>query len=332
MVEIGYFLSSEEHDPKTLTRQAQMAADVGIGSVAISDHFHPWLDDQGHSPFVWSVIGSIAATTPLSVTTMVTCPTMRIHPAIIAQAAATSAVALDGRFELGVGTGEYLNEHIYGDPWPLADERLEMLVESIDVMRQLWSGREIIYRGDYFTVENARIYTLPATPPKILMSAFGPRATDIAAEVADGFISTKPAKELLDRYRSKGGRGPAVSTMKICWGPDADDCAKRAHHLWRSSGVPGELTQDLRSPALFEQASQLVTVESMAEKIPCGPSLEPIVNAFKEHIDNDFDRVYINQIGDNHEEFFRFFSRELLPALAELGAAPDSDASRPAGE
>jgi G6PDH family F420-dependent oxidoreductase len=164
------------------------------------------------------------------------------------------------------------------------------------------------------------------------MSAFGPRATDVAGNVADGFISTHPDKELLDRYRSKGGRGPAVSTLKICWGPDREECAKRAHHLWRSSGVPGELTQELRSPALFEQASQLVTVESIAEKIPCGPSLEGIVNAFKEHIDNGFDRVYINQIGDNQEEFFAFFSRELMPALAELGAAPDSDASRPAGE
>jgi len=331
MAEIGYFLSSEEHDPKSLTRQAQMAADMGIGSVAISDHFHPWLDDQGQSPFVWSVIGSIAATTPLSVMTMVTCPTMRIHPVIIAQATATSAAMLDGRFELGVGTGEYLNEHLYGDPWPLADERLDMLVESIDVMREMWSGREVVYRGDYYTVENARIYTLPESPPKILMSAFGPRATDVASKVADGFISTKAADDLLGRYRSNGGRGPAVSSLKICWGRDREECAKLVHHLWRSSGVPGELSQDLRTPALFEQASQLVTVDAMAEKVPCGPDVEQIVNAFKEHIDAGFDRVYINQMGYNQDEFFPFFSRELLPALAELGSAPDSDASRDAG-
>src|SRR3954465_10657988 len=158
MVEIGYFLSSEGHDPKPLTRQAQPAADAGIGSVAISDHFHPWLDDQGQSPFVWSVIGSIAATTPLSVITMVTCPTMRIHPVIIAQAAATSAVLLDGRFELGVGTGENLNEHILGDRWPAADVRLEMLEEAIEVMRALWTGDEVSHRGTYYEVEDARIY------------------------------------------------------------------------------------------------------------------------------------------------------------------------------
>jgi G6PDH family F420-dependent oxidoreductase len=332
MVEIGYFLSSEEHDPKSLTRQAQQAADIGIGSVAISDHFHPWLDDQGQSPFVWSVIGSIAATTPLSVVTMVTCPTMRIHPGIIAQAAATSAALLDGRFELGVGTGENLNEHIFGDAWPLADERLEMLVEAIDVMRELWSGKEVIYRGDYYTVENARIYSLPETPPKILMSAFGPRATDIASKVADGFVSTGPDKELLDRYRSNGGRGPAVSSLKVCWGPNRDECAKLVHHLWRSSGVPGELSQDLRSPALFEQAAQLVTVEAMAEKVPCGPDIQPIVDSVKAQIDAGYDRVYINQMGYNHDEFFPFFSRELMPALAEIGAAPDSDASREAGK
>src|SRR3954454_19566287 len=172
MVEIGYFLSSEEHDPKSLTRQAQLAADSGMGSVAISDHFHPWLDDQGQSPFVWSVIGSIAATTSLSVITLVTCPTMRIHPVIIAQAAATSAALLDGRFELGVGAGENLNEHILGARWPTANERLEMLEEAIHVIRELWSGKEISHRGKHFTVENARIFTLPTSTPKIFMSGF----------------------------------------------------------------------------------------------------------------------------------------------------------------
>ena len=161
MVEIGYALSSEEHTPKDLVHQARMAQDAGIESVWISDHFHPWLDDQGQSRFVWSVIGAIAATTDLLVTTAVTCPTMRIHPAVIAQAAATSAVLLDGRFELGVGSGENLNEHIFGDRWPTTDERLEMLEEAVDVIRELWKGEEITHRGKYYCVENARIYSLP---------------------------------------------------------------------------------------------------------------------------------------------------------------------------
>src|SRR3954453_1354215 len=279
MVEIGYFLSSEEHDPKTLTRQAQLAADSGIGSVAISDHFHPWLDDQGQSPFVWSVIGSIAATTPLSVMTMVTCPTMRIHPVIIAQAAATSALLLEGRFELGVGTGENLNEHILAQRWPPAAQRLEMLAEAVDVMRQLWSGDEITHRGAYYTVENARIYSAPEVPPKVMMSAFGPQAAQVAAEIADGFVSTRPDNELLELYRKAGGRGGASAGVKVCWGPDRDECARLAHHLWRSSGVPGELSQELRSPALFDQASSVVTVEAVADKTPCGPDVEPIVEA-----------------------------------------------------
>src|SRR5215213_2437554 len=201
-MEIGYFLSSEEHGPNELLEQAQMAADAGISSVWISDHYHPWLDDQGHSAFVWSVIGGIAATTQLRVTTAVTCPTIRIHPAVLAQATATSAVMLDGRFEFGIGSGENLNEHILGEPWPVTDQRLEMLEEAVDVIRQLWTGEEITHWGPHYTVENARIYTLPDAPPDIVMSGFGPKATELAARIADGYASTKPNKELVDLYRS----------------------------------------------------------------------------------------------------------------------------------
>src|SRR5215210_968680 len=201
MTEIGYFLCSEEQGPRDLVSQAQLASDAGIGSVWISDHFHPWLDEQGQSPFVWSVIGAIAATTPLAVTTAVTCPTMRIHPAIIAQAAATSALLLEGRFELGVGSGEYLNEHIFGDTWPVTDQRLDMLEEAVEVMRELWSGEEITYRGRHYTVENARIYSLPERPPPVHVSGFGPKATELAARIGDGFVSVAPNKDLVDLYR-----------------------------------------------------------------------------------------------------------------------------------
>jgi len=326
-MEIGYFLSSEEHGPSALVTQAQRASDVGMGSVWISDHFHPWLDDQGQSPFVWSVIGGIAATTPLAVTTAVTCPTMRIHPVVIAQAAATSAVMLDGRFELGVGTGENLNEHVLGGRWPLADERLDMLEEAVDVMRQLWSGEEVVHRGVHYTVENARLYTLPDAPPPVLMSGFGPKATDVASRIADGFISTHPDKDLVERYRSNGGRGSASAGLKICWGPDADECAKIAHRLWRTSAVPGELSQELRSPALFEQASSTVSVDDVRESIPCGPDLDRIVASVQEYEAAGFDRLYISQIGPQQSEFFDFYERDLAPALADVGIAADSDAS-----
>jgi len=320
MVEVGYFLSSEEHNPRDLVHQAQMAADAGMTSVWISDHFHPWLDEQGQSPFVWSVIGAIAATTPLAVATAVTCPTIRIHPAIIAQAAATSAVLLDGRFELGVGTGENLNEHIFGDPWPIASDRLEMLEEAVALIRLLWEGEETTQHGMYFNVENARIYTLPETPPKILMSGFGPKATQMAARIADGYVTTSPTKELVDMYRSSGGQGPISGSMKVCWGPDQDECAKLAHRLWRTGGVPGELSQELRTPALFDQASSLVTPESMAESMPCGPEVDRIVQSFKEFVDAGFDRVYINQMGPNQSDFFAFYARELEPLLTKIAA------------
>jgi G6PDH family F420-dependent oxidoreductase len=327
MTEIGYFLASEEHGPRDLVSQAQLASDAGISSVWISDHFHPWLEEQGQSPFVWSVIGGIAATTPLRVTTAVTCPTMRIHPALIAQAAATCSVLLDGRFELGVGSGEYLNEHILGGHWPPADARLAMLEEAVDLIRRLWTGEEITHRGEHYVVENARLYSLPDHPPPVMVSGFGSKSTDLAARIGDGFISTKPERDLVGRYRSARGRGPASAGLKICWGPNRDECARLAHSRWRSSGVPGELSQHLATPALFEQASSLVTVESIAEKMPCGSAIEPIVNAVQKYADAGYDRVYIHQIGSNQSDFFRFFDHELGAALASVGASAESNGS-----
>lgn len=318
-MEIGYALSSEEHDPLALVHHARMAEDAGIGAIWISDHFHPWLDEQGQSPFVWSVIGGIATSTKLRVTTAVTCPTMRIHPAVLAQATATCAVMLEGRFEFGVGSGENLNEHVLGDRWPIADERLEMLEEAIDVIRILWRGEETTYRGKHYTVENARIYTRPDVPPNVLVSGFGPKATDLAARIGDGYVNTSPATDLVRRYRDGGGRGTADGALKVSWGPDKDDCAKLAHRLWRTGGVPGELKQELRTPALFDQAASMVSVEAMAEHMPCGPDVEPIVKAAKEYVDAGFDRVYITQIGPDQAGFFEFFTRELAPALGDIG-------------
>ncbi len=330
MAELGYFLSCEEHAPRDLLEQAHMAADAGIGSLWISDHYHPWLDEQGQSPFVWSVIGAIGATLDLRVTTAVTCPTMRLHPAVVAQAAATSAVLLEGRFELGVGTGENLNEHILGRAWPPADVRLDMLAEAVHVMRQLWTGEEVTHRGTHYTVENARLYTCPERPPSVMMSAFGPKAVDLAAEMADGFVSTRPNGDLLQRYRQAGGQGPASGSLKVCWGPDADECARLAHQLWRSSGVPGELSQELRTPALFDQASELVTVEATAQHTPCGPDIGPIVEAVRGYVDAGFDRIYLNQIGPDQAPFFLFLRQELAGALAEIGVTPAAAPARSA--
>jgi G6PDH family F420-dependent oxidoreductase len=315
MTEFGYFLSSEEHPPGELIRQAKLAEEHGFRSVWISDHYHPWLESQGQSPFVWTTIGGIAATTRLQVTTAVTCPTVRIHPAVVAQAAATSAVLLDGRFRLGVGRGENLNEHVTGAHWPPAEVRLEMLAEAVDIMKELWRGGTVTRRGIHYTVENARIFTLPSEPIPVPVSAFGPRAAEVAAQIGDGFVTTKPDKENLDRYRELGGSGPSQAGVKVCWGADEAACTKLAHDLWKSSSVPGQLSQDLPMPSHFEEASELVTEDMVAEKMACGPDPERHVAAIKPYLDAGFDEVYLGQVGTDTEGFFEFFRKEVEPRL-----------------
>ncbi len=257
---IGYFLSTEEYTPSELIDQARQAEQAGFEALWISDHFHPWNDEQGQSPFVWSVIGAISRVCSLPVTTAVTCPTVRIHPAVIAQAAATSNVLLDGRFVLGVGSGEALNEHVTGARWPSIDVRGEMLEEAIEVLRELWTGEFVTHHGRYYTVEHARIYTRAQQPPPIYVSGFGRKSATLAGRIGDGYITTMPDREMLQAFRDAGGAGkPAQAGYKVCWGTDDDACIKAAHRLWGHSGVPGELAQILPSPRHFEQMSQLVT-------------------------------------------------------------------------
>lgn len=315
MTEIGYFLSSEEHGPAALTRFAQMGEEAGFRSVLISDHFHPWLDRQGESPFVWSVIGAIAASTRLHVTTGVTCPTVRMHPAIVAHAAATSSLLLEGRFALGVGSGENLNEHILGDRWPPADVRLEMLAEAVEVMRQLWEGDTVSHHGPHYTVENARIYSCPERPPEVYVSAFGPKALDLAASIGDGYVNTSPDTDSIKRYRDAGGKGPTIAAVKVCWGEDEAAARRLAHEVWATTGVPGELNQELPMPAHFEQAASTVTEDMVANSISCGPDPAVHREALKKYLDAGFDRVYISQIGDDQAGFLRFFFKEIQPKL-----------------
>jgi G6PDH family F420-dependent oxidoreductase len=312
---IGYFLSCEEFGPLRLVEQARLAQRAGIDRVWISDHYHPWNDQQGQSPFVWSVIGALAAAAPgLPVTTAVACPTVRIHPAVIAQAAATSAVLLEGRFRLGVGTGEALNEHIFGDAWPEAPVRLEMLEEAIEVIRGLWRGGQYGHRGKHYAVQNARIYTLPERAPEIVVSGFGPKSVALAARIGDGYCSTMPDASLVERFRSNGGGDKlAQAGTKVCWGPDADECVKTVHRLWPNEALPGELAQVLPTPAHFEQASQLVTEEMISESVPCGPDTEKIAATFQQFADAGFDELYVQQIGPRQEEFFDVLAREVLP-------------------
>jgi len=315
---IGYFLACEEFGPNELVEQARLARKAGLDRLWISDHYHPWNDEQGHSAFVWSVIGALATAVPgMHVTTAVTCPTVRIHPAVIAQAAATSAVLLDGRFTLGVGSGEALNEHILGDAWPEADVRLEMLEEAIEVMRGLWEGGQYSHYGVHYAVQNARVYTLPQEPPAILVSGFGPKAVDLAARVGDGYVAVMPEKDLVDRFRQHGGGSKLVQGgTKVCWGPDERECVETVHRLWPNEGLGGELAQILPQPAHFEQATALVTEEMIAESVPCGPDVDKIVQSFQEFADAGFDELYVQQVGARQAEFFAVLERELLPRFA----------------
>jgi G6PDH family F420-dependent oxidoreductase len=311
---IGYFLSSEEHGPRELVHQARLAEQAGFHGLWISDHYHPWIGAQGQSPFVWSTIGALAEATRLPVTTAVTCPTVRTHPAVIAQAAATSTVLLEGRFALGVGSGEALNEHILGVHWPSAEVRLEMLEEAVQVIRGLWEGGMYDHRGRHYTVENARIYTLPDEPPPILVSGFGPKSIELAGRIGDGYVSTMPDADALARYRAAGGEGkPTQAGTKVCWGADEAECRARAHRLWPNEALPGELSQVLPTPAHFEQASQLVGEDDVAEAVPCGPDIERHVAALRQFADAGFDELYVQQIGGAGEAFFETFAREVLP-------------------
>ncbi|NJC13430.1 G6PDH family F420-dependent oxidoreductase [Micromonospora profundi] len=315
-MKIGYFLSSEDYTPAELLAQARGAEEAGFEALWISDHYHPWVDAQGQSPFVWSMIGALSQVCSLPVTTAVTCPTVRIHPAVIAQAAATSAVLHGGRFVLGVGTGEALNEHIFGDAWPQADVRLEMLEESVEVLRKLWEGGFVNHRGKHYTVEHARIYTLPDTPPPIYISGFGPKAIDLAARIGDGYVSTMPDGDMVRRFRENGGGDkPCQGGFKAAYAASEEEGLRIAYERWPNAGVPGELSQVLPSPRHFEQASELVTPEMVKDAFVCGNKAETHLEMIDQYAKAGFDEVYVANTGPHFQGLFDLYQREVLPRL-----------------
>lgn len=318
MVTLGYFLSSEDSAPSALVEQAKRAEQAGLEALWISDHFHPWIKEQGHSPFVWAVLGAIGQVTRLPVTTAVTCPTMRLHPAIVAHAAATTACLLEGRFALGVGTGENLNEHVLGDKWPTPEVRLSMLEEAVEVMRKLWNGGVVDHDGEHYLVENAQLFDLPERPPPVLVSAFGPKAVQTAARIGDGYICTMPSKDLVEAYRASGGTGKVQGGMKACYAADETTAIDTVHRYWPNLGVPGQLSQDLPTPSHFEQVSALVPKEAAAQGAVVGPDPQRYVDRISEYADAGFDEVYLNQIGPDQEAFFSFVEREIRPAVPQV--------------
>jgi coenzyme F420-dependent glucose-6-phosphate dehydrogenase len=317
VAEIGYTLSSEEHGPRALVEHAARAEEAGFAFAGISDHFHPWIDRQGNSPFVWGVLGAVSeATERLRLVTGVTCPTIRIHPAIVAQAAATAAALLPGRFTLGVGSGENLNEHILGDRWPPVAERQDRLEEAIEVIRLLWEGGLKSHRGRYFTVENARIYSLPDEPPPIVVAVAGNRSVDLAARAGDGMVGTAPIAESVERFRERGGEGkPTYGQLHVCWAETEEEGRRVALEWWPNGAVSGNHFLELPLPSHFEQAAELVREEDIAESVVCGPDPERHIAAIREYIDAGYDHVYVHQIGPDQEGFFDFYERSVLPEL-----------------
>jgi coenzyme F420-dependent glucose-6-phosphate dehydrogenase len=314
--EYGYALSSEEHPPSDLVRNAKAAEDAGFTFALVSDHYHPWVDAQGHSPFVWSTIGAVAqATDRLVLGTGVTCPMIRTHPAIIAHAAATSAALMPGRFFLGVGSGENLNEHVLGDKWPAADERLEMFEEAIEVIRLLWEGGFQSFRGEFYDVEQARIYTLPDEPPPLAIAASKPLAAELAGRLGDAFIGVAPDAEVVDKFDEAGGSGkPKYGQITACWAESEEAGRKTIAEVWPNAGLKGDLSQELATPVLFEQACELVREEDL-ESLPAGPDPEPYIEAAREYEQAGFTHIYFHQIGRDQEGFFRFWREQLEPRL-----------------
>ncbi|HEX5139478.1 MAG TPA: TIGR03557 family F420-dependent LLM class oxidoreductase [Dehalococcoidia bacterium] len=315
MIEIGIALSSEELGPDELVRDAAMAEDAGFAFAAISDHFHPWTSRQGQSPFVWAVLGGIAsATNRLEVGTMVTCPTIRTHPAIVAQAAATTAAMMPGRFYLGLGSGENLNEHITGDVWPRAGVRIDMLEEAVEIIRRLWTGHNVSYDGAYFTLSNARIYTLPDELPPIYMAAAAPRAAHLAGRVGDGLITTSADGELVQAFSAEGNKGPKFGQLAVCIEKDDERALKLATELWPTSVLKGSFKQELALPKHFEEATSDVTRDQVAKEIICTKDVRQHVEAIQQFAESGFDRLYIRATGD-FQLFLDFYRDEVMPAL-----------------
>ena len=322
MVKLGYKLMTEEHGPADLVRNAKRAEQAGFDFAAISDHYFPWLEEQGHSPFAWSVLGAVAeATEHLGLMTSVTCPIMRYHPAIIAQAAATMGLLADGRFTLGLGAGERLNEHVVGAGWPGVVERHERLSEALDIIQGLLSGKLTTYRGQHFQLDHARLFDRPKRKPPVIVAAGGPEAGRLAGEKADGLIVTEAEKKLIKAFTAGGGKGPRYAEVAMCCGADEDKARKTAHRYFRWSLAGWPVLAELPHDEAFAAASEHVSVETVGEEISCGPSADRHLEAIHDFTAIGCDHIILTQIGPDQDFFFELFERKLAPALRARKAA-----------
>lgn len=318
MTRFGCTLLSEDHPPRRMVEVGRQAERAGFDFLAVSDHYHPWLPEQHHSPYAWSVLGALAVTTEeIGLVTMVTCPIVRYHPAVVAQKAATVALLSGERFTLGVGAGEELNEHVVGEGWPPIDVRHEMLAEALDAMRLLWQGGYRTYRGDHVTVEDARVFDLPDEPVPLAVAASGERSAGLAAELGDELICDQPLPEIVDAYRAAGGTGKTWTQIPVCWDEDEARALRTAHDHFRFSALGWKVMSELPNPVNFAAATASVTPEALGEKIPAGPDPDRYAEVARSAADAGYDRIAFLQLGDDQEGFFRFWERELAPRLAD---------------
>jgi G6PDH family F420-dependent oxidoreductase len=318
-VQIGFKLFAEAHTPQEMVRQAVRAEEAGFDFVEISDHYHPWLESHGHSGFAWSILAAIAMRTErIGLATGVTCPTIRYHPAIIAQAAATTALLSDGRFTLGVGSGEQLSEHITGHPWPVVGVRHAMLREALEIIRLLWSGGYRTYRGTHLSIEDAQVFDLPETLPDIVVAAGGPKAARIAGELGDGLFATEPRTDLIDAYTAAGGTGSRWAEVPLAYAGTVDAALESAHRLFRFGPTGWKIQAELPNVRNFEAATAFVRREDMADAFGAGPDVETHVATVKGFADAGYDRLALISAGPDVEEFFAFFEGELAGRLRAL--------------
>ena len=301
-MEIGYALMSEEHPPRRLIENARRAERSGFAYLSISDHFHPWSGVQGEAPFAWTVIGALLEATDLPIVTQVTCPIRRYHPAIIAQAAATAASMGPGRFTLGVGSGEALNEHVVGGAWPAPSVRLRMLEEAIEVITRLWSGESVTHEGRYFTVDRAQLHTRPEEPPRLAVAASGPDAVELAAR-SGGLVSTGPDTDAVAAYRAAGGSGPVLGQPSVSFGRDAQAARERLQHRWSHTAFGWEVNAELPTVAGFEALGKVVDTEEAWSAQPAGNDPDEYHASLQQYHDAGFDGVTLHCVGPNQDEF-----------------------------
>ncbi|WP_027860874.1 LLM class F420-dependent oxidoreductase [Marmoricola sp. URHB0036] len=326
MTRFGYTLMTEQSGPKDLVDFAVRAEGVGFEFEVMSDHYFPWLSAQGHAPYAWSVLGAVAhATERVDLMTYVTCPTLRYHPAVVAQKAATVQLLADGRFTLGLGSGENLNEHVVGQGWPALQERQAMLTEAIEIIRRLHTGDLVDHQGEYYQVDSARIWDLPEDPVEIAVAVAGERAVEELAPLADHLIAVEPLPDVVQQWNATegaptiGSSARAVGQIPICWDPEEKVAVERAHDQFRWFAGGWSVNADLPTTAGFAAATQFVRPEDVADNIPCGPDLDAIVEAVQPFWEAGFTDVALVQVGGESQE--QFLAEAAEPLLAKLRQA-----------